>query len=122
MDDLEEINERWNELAPILLDFNYTLPASKWSSVSQNIKNFYLGENQEITKEQLPKLIELFGDRLFYVGAEEALLLQAAASKSAIYYYKFGYFDDNNKEKSTIFHFYYYYKLNFFSGRSWRRL
>lgn len=98
---MDTIDKRWDELAPVLLDFNDTLPASERKRVSGKIKDYYFGENQAITKEQFPKLVQLFGDRLFYVGAEEALLLQAGAVKSPIYYYRFGYPGDNNKEQSS---------------------
>lgn len=39
---LSEIEERWDELAPHLLDYNYTIPQEKKVEVGRKIKDFYL--------------------------------------------------------------------------------
>ncbi|RZC41080.1 COesterase domain containing protein, partial [Asbolus verrucosus] len=43
---LEEIDEKWEDIARFLLDYNYTLPRTEWKSTAAKIKQFYLGDDK----------------------------------------------------------------------------
>ncbi|RZB39767.1 venom carboxylesterase-6-like [Asbolus verrucosus] len=99
--DLETVNKRWDDLAPILLDYNYTLPLSAWKITAEKAKQFYLGDNQDITHENFLKFVKLFTDRHFLMEAEDAVKMQANVTQSPVYYYFFGYPGDNNADKTV---------------------
>lgn len=55
---LPDLEKRWLELAPSVLDYNYTLPADVRNEVSKKIKNEYLN-GKAISRETYNKLIDV---------------------------------------------------------------
>ncbi|XP_018562033.1 venom carboxylesterase-6 [Anoplophora glabripennis] len=94
---LEEIDEKWGDMFPYLLDCNETLPVSKKEIVGKKILEYYLGSGEKINKENFQKLTQLFTDRLFAIPAEISAKLQAKATKSPVYVYLFNYRKGENK-------------------------
>uniref|UniRef100_A0A1B6JAJ0 Carboxylic ester hydrolase n=1 Tax=Homalodisca liturata TaxID=320908 RepID=A0A1B6JAJ0_9HEMI len=87
---LHDLNQHWNEIAPHLLDYNYTVPTDELVDVSQRIKKYYLG-NHSIDSDNKGELVRMMSDRLFVVDIDRAARLQAAATKSPVYFYYFTY-------------------------------
>lgn len=85
---LEDLNLRWKEIAPHLLDYYYIFPKNKIDEVSEKIRYFYLKQNP-ISVQSRKQLINMISDRLFIIDAENAAKLQAAAVKSPVYFYRF---------------------------------
>lgn len=55
---LPDLEKRWLELAPSVLDYNYTLPVDVRNEVSKKIKNEYLN-GKAISRETYNKLIDV---------------------------------------------------------------
>ncbi|XP_039291964.1 venom carboxylesterase-6 [Nilaparvata lugens] len=89
-DILKELDERWLELAPHVLDFNFTIPLNLQKDAAIKIKKEYLGD-QPISRQTNRQLTHMFGDRLYVVDVERAARLQAAVTKSPVYFYRFAY-------------------------------
>ncbi|CAH0390833.1 unnamed protein product [Bemisia tabaci] len=87
---LSEIEERWDELAPHLLDYNYTIPQEKKVEVGRKIKNFYL-KGKPVSPDTTSELTQMFGDRLYVVHVERAARLQAKSNTAPVYFYRFTY-------------------------------
>ena len=58
-----EVNENWNELIGDALDLDF---ATNPQNISETIRDFYIGSNENITKENRDNLTNLFSDR-FYI-------------------------------------------------------
>ncbi|KAF2900142.1 hypothetical protein ILUMI_06060 [Ignelater luminosus] len=87
---LPDLEKRWEELAPYVLDYWSSVPSEMQASVAQKIKEYYL-HGRSISRESFPELVQMMSDRLFVVDAEKAARLQAKANKSPVYYYYFSY-------------------------------
>lgn len=55
---MNEINNRWNEIAPHLLDYNNTVAPEKRDKVSQAIRKFYY-HDQQISVENYKPLVQV---------------------------------------------------------------
>uniref|UniRef100_A0A0A9XAS2 Carboxylic ester hydrolase n=2 Tax=Lygus hesperus TaxID=30085 RepID=A0A0A9XAS2_LYGHE len=86
---LEELDSRWTELLPHLLDYNFTIPQTRQKEVADKIKSFYLGNNE--AKRVRGKIIQMVGDRLFAVGIRESAKLHAELYQSPSYAYVFDF-------------------------------
>lgn len=102
---LETLEERWNELAPALLDFNTTLSTAFWKETAIKIKEFYLGEGEEarFDPNHYGQLLKMLTDRLYLRDSEIAVRLQAKYGKGPVYYYHFNYPGDNNEHHGGCF-------------------
>jgi bile salt-stimulated lipase len=100
--DLKTIDEKWTELAPFLLDYNYSLPISQWKDTAETIRKYYFGE-EKISSDNFLKLVKLFSDRLFLVDSEISAKLVARTNKSPVYYYYFSYPGDHS-QNNTVSH------------------
>ncbi|XP_065200318.1 esterase FE4-like [Planococcus citri] len=87
---LKELDEKWNEIAPNLLMYNYSVPEQEKDAVSDAIRKFYF-DNKPISKESVDQLIQMLGDRLFYNEIFSAAKLHNLATKTNIFCYKFNY-------------------------------
>lgn len=83
-----EMLDRWDELMPHILDYNYTVPPEKRSEIGQKIRNHY---NVDDTPEGRKNLIKMIGDRLFLSGISKLSKLLASVYISPVYIYKFSY-------------------------------
>ncbi|XP_011306600.1 venom carboxylesterase-6 [Fopius arisanus] len=87
---MAELDEKWEELAPHLLDFNYTIPQSQHARIAVKIRKHYLG-NRKIQKDTAKSLIHMVGDRLFSVDAAKAAKLMAKINRSPVWFYYYNY-------------------------------
>ncbi|XP_069694919.1 venom carboxylesterase-6-like [Periplaneta americana] len=89
-DTLHELQTRFAELAPHILDFNYTAAEEQKQAVAQKIHQFYF-QGKPISPDTTSKVIQMVGDRMFVVEVERAARLQAAVNSAPVYFYQFGY-------------------------------
>ncbi|KAJ8962410.1 hypothetical protein NQ317_013771 [Molorchus minor] len=99
----QEIDKIWAETAHYTLDYNDTVLVSSPGDVAQEIRDFYLGVGEPITRENFDKLTQMFTDRLFGIGAEISAKLQSQANKSPVYFYKFSYLEGEQSIMSTFY-------------------
>ncbi|KAJ8664708.1 hypothetical protein QAD02_006370, partial [Eretmocerus hayati] len=94
---LKELNEKWEEIAPFLVDFNYTSPKEKHSTVAKSIREHYFW-SEPINKENIRSLIKLAGDR-FSMDTVRAVMAHAKTSKSPVrmFYYSYKAGKDSNE-------------------------
>lgn len=55
---LDDINTRWNEIIPFLLDYNNTVAPKDRDLVSQKIRQEYF-QGREVSKETFPVLVQV---------------------------------------------------------------
>ncbi|KAK7575720.1 hypothetical protein V9T40_012006 [Parthenolecanium corni] len=90
-DALQELDKGWNDIAPHLFFYNYTVNGDdEKTNISKAIRKFYLGD-QPISKTTVFKVTEALGHRIFYIDIIRAAKLHAAASKEDVYCYMFNY-------------------------------
>ncbi|XP_057321823.1 venom carboxylesterase-6-like [Microplitis mediator] len=87
---MEELDKNWDKILPHLLDYNYTIPASRHGEVSRKIRSHYLGR-KKLNKVSVLPLIHMVGDRLFAIGGEKAARMMAKANKSPVLFYLYSY-------------------------------
>lgn len=85
------INSSWNDIAPFLLDYNYTVKDELKVNVSQKIKNFYFGDGGDISVANWIEFVQLLTDRTLSLDTLRAALLHASKSASPVYSYMFSY-------------------------------
>ncbi|GFG40741.1 hypothetical protein Cfor_06019 [Coptotermes formosanus] len=89
-DILNEIQNRFSDVAPLILDYNYTVSEKQKLAVAQSIHQFYL-QGKTISTDTTRNIIEMAGDRHFVVEIERAARIQAAVNSAPVYVYQFGY-------------------------------
>lgn len=63
---LKELDEKWNEIAPHLLFYNYSIVNDeKKNNVSAAIKKYYFGD-KNISKETIPQLVQVCTNSIMY--------------------------------------------------------
>ncbi|XP_049780690.1 esterase FE4-like [Schistocerca cancellata] len=87
---LHELDTKFNEIAPLIMHYNYTIKLNDLPKVNKMIRSFYLG-SKTISKNTTTEVTQMIGDRLFQVPAARAVELQAHKNKSPVYLYKFNY-------------------------------
>nr|ANK58173.1 carboxylesterase [Stegobium paniceum] len=87
---LPDLERRWLELAPFVLDYNYTISPDQKNKISEKIKNYYL-HGEPISRKTYHELVQMIGDRHFVIPAEKATRMQAKVNKAPIYFYYFTY-------------------------------
>ncbi|XP_046595274.1 venom carboxylesterase-6-like [Neodiprion lecontei] len=87
---LNDLNNNWVKYAPLVLDFNYTVPADLRALVANCIKKYYF-KDEDIGISTLRRIIKMRSDRLYFYHAEEAARLQAEATESPVLFYYFSY-------------------------------
>lgn len=87
---LWHLNDHWDEIAPYLLDFNYTIPLDQHRQVAKKIKNYYL-RSGPINYDKVESIIQMMSDRLFNIDFEKAVRLQARINKSPVWTYYYSY-------------------------------
>lgn len=55
---MAEIDNKWNEIAPFLLDYYYTVAPERRNEVSQKIRKFYYGD-QQISVQNYKPLVQV---------------------------------------------------------------
>ncbi|CAG9864100.1 unnamed protein product [Phyllotreta striolata] len=85
-----EIEAKWNDIMPYLLDLYDTVDESDLMDVLMKIKAFYY-EGEPVSDDNLYTMVHLFNDRFFMIDGEKAMRMQAKANRSPVYYYFFTY-------------------------------
>ncbi|CAG0887246.1 unnamed protein product [Darwinula stevensoni] len=85
---LKDLNERWEALCPLAMDFSFTTPVrcDRRSACNQIKTRYFRGKN--ISQDNASQLIEVFGDRWFKVCGVEAADLHSRFSPTYFYYFK----------------------------------
>ncbi|XP_066996622.2 venom carboxylesterase-6 [Anabrus simplex] len=89
-DVLKELDDKFPEIAPHLLFYNFTVPRSEHKNVANKIRKFYF-KNKPISMQTVKELTQMAGDRIFVYDIERAARLMAKANTSPVYFYKFSY-------------------------------
>ena len=87
---LEEVDNRWNELVPLILDYNHTVKSHLKDEVSQKIRRHYLG-TKKLSKSTFRDFVPILSERLFVNDIQKAARLHASAISSPVYSYNFAY-------------------------------
>jgi bile salt-stimulated lipase len=96
---LNDIDTRWNDLLPVILDYNYTLDSRLHNSVSKKIRDYYLG-GKHVTRETFMDFVKILSDRLFFTDIRKGVSLQASTVTSAIRLYYFTHRGAHSKSES----------------------
>ncbi|XP_068897838.1 venom carboxylesterase-6-like isoform X2 [Tenebrio molitor] len=87
---LKEIDARWNELMPFILDYNDTVDSTLLDEVSQKIRKHYL-HDQKLDQSNFVDFVQIFSDRFALLDTHKSAKLQASVVKSPVYFYLFSY-------------------------------
>ncbi|XP_055912379.1 esterase-5B-like [Eupeodes corollae] len=85
---IEVLNERWNELAPVNLFFENTVPENELDSYASNLRQKYMG-NKNFSAENYLLVQKIYTDLLFANGVKKAWKLQKEYTESPVYAYVF---------------------------------
>uniref|UniRef100_A0A182SY71 Carboxylic ester hydrolase n=1 Tax=Anopheles maculatus TaxID=74869 RepID=A0A182SY71_9DIPT len=91
---LQQINSRWNELVPSILDYKTAIPdAKERDQLSETIRNHYFQADERLTSENFHKFIRILSNRLYFVGFTESIKLMQPHIKvySYVDYFKIKY-------------------------------
>ncbi|XP_031348755.1 venom carboxylesterase-6-like [Photinus pyralis] len=80
----DEIEKHWDEWAPCVFNYDFTVADSQKTAVAHKIKSYYF-QNETVSHRNVKKFSDLMGDRYFNVGFEEAIAMQANLGKSPVY-------------------------------------
>ena len=102
---LEDLDKNWESIAPLLLDYYYTIPVEEHANVARKIRKHYF-EDKPINYENLDILTNLVGDRIFIVDAEKAAKTQAKVNPGRVWFFYYSYRAANsasdNMSNSTV--------------------
>ncbi|KAK9508185.1 hypothetical protein O3M35_007905 [Rhynocoris fuscipes] len=86
---MNELEQNWNRLLPLLLDYNSTIDKEKLNDVSERIKQeYFYGEH---AGSDVTNMLKMASDRLFVEGIVNAANLHMKYCKSPVYSYYFSY-------------------------------
>lgn len=89
---MAELESRWFEIAPHLLDFNYTVPIENQNDVTKRITDHYL--NGQSLNAGRDRLVQMMSDRLFGAGLVQSAIMHAAVADKTVapvFLYRFNY-------------------------------
>lgn len=87
---MNELNDHWDTISPLLFDFNYTIPKEKQAETARLIRKHYLG-TETVNKANAKPLVQIASDRLFVYDSEKAAKMQAEANQNPVWYYYYSY-------------------------------
>ncbi|XP_053674567.1 carboxylic ester hydrolase-like [Anopheles nili] len=65
---IQQINDRWNELLPSILDYKYSVrDVHIRNALSEVIRTYYLGTNA-LSEQTFPQFVRIISNRLFFAG------------------------------------------------------
>nr|CAH7768495.1 unnamed protein product [Callosobruchus chinensis] len=85
---IEEFDERFDELAPMSLEYDKFL--DDIDTVTKNLRKFYFGKDK-IDQTKVKELIDLYTDGWFMDAADTAVRLHYKHTSQPVYFYLFGY-------------------------------
>lgn len=89
-DKIKELNDLWDQHAPELLDYNFTVPSWDQPNVNKMVRERYFGSDAVSNSTTTP-IIQMIGDRLYAYNAAIAAQLQARFTQSPVRFYYFSY-------------------------------
>lgn len=101
---LEDINERWNEVSPLMFDYHWIESQEKQLTISRKIRQHYF-KNRQINKENLKLLTKAFTDRYFRHGIAVAAKYQRKLNVYSFNFplqYGFGGFLSNSENATEL--------------------
>ncbi|XP_055686848.1 venom carboxylesterase-6-like [Lutzomyia longipalpis] len=81
---LDQLNNRWEELAPTVLDFAGTVVPQLQPEVGRSVREFYL-QKEQISMQNVDKLVAIFSDRHFCVGISLSARLHGQFTSASNY-------------------------------------
>ncbi|XP_049293743.1 venom carboxylesterase-6-like [Anopheles funestus] len=91
---LQQIDSRWNELMPSILDYKTAVPdPQKRNYLSETIRNHYFKADERLSLENFNVLIRIISNRLYFAGVTESIKLLQPHIKLYAYvdYFKIRY-------------------------------
>nr|XP_023021543.1 venom carboxylesterase-6-like [Leptinotarsa decemlineata] len=89
-DKLAEMDSRWDELLPFMLDIQDTVDGELKKDVVTKVRKLYL-DDEPVSEDNEYAIVRMFSDRHFFIDGEKAARLHANVSNSSVYYYFFTY-------------------------------
>uniref|UniRef100_A0A182T512 COesterase domain-containing protein n=1 Tax=Anopheles maculatus TaxID=74869 RepID=A0A182T512_9DIPT len=84
---LHQIDSRWNELLPSILDYKTALTdPKKRDRLSETIRNHYFKPDERLTLENFNVLIQIISNRLYFAGVTETAKLIHPYTNLYLYY------------------------------------
>uniref|UniRef100_A0A182K574 carboxylesterase n=1 Tax=Anopheles christyi TaxID=43041 RepID=A0A182K574_9DIPT len=91
---LQEIDSRWNELVPSILDYKTAIsdPQAR-DRLSESIRNRYFNNDDRLSLNNVDILIRIMSNRLYFTGVTESIKLMQPHTKVYVYvdYFKIKY-------------------------------
>jgi carboxylesterase type B len=87
-DTLSYIKDHWNEVAPYMFQYVYTIPKEKHDEVSRKIREHYLGD-KPINELNYKRFVDISTDRFFHLGCDKSVKLQGKQMPVYVYYYNY---------------------------------
>lgn len=100
MQNFEEMDKKWNDVMPSILDYSDTIPKERLNEVSSKIRQEYLKDKQ-VTMSTFDEVVEIISDRMFIKDIGEVALMHSKSITSPVYSYKFSYVPQHGH---TYFH------------------
>jgi juvenile-hormone esterase len=88
-DTLPQLNSNWDTYGPIFLDLKNNEDNSV--ELSNKIKSYYLGHNQQMSYENRHQAIKMFGDRYVIACGVKGIELHARYSSHPVYSYRLAF-------------------------------
>ncbi|XP_049293742.1 venom carboxylesterase-6-like [Anopheles funestus] len=84
---LQQIDSRWNELMPSILDYKTAMPdPKKRDRLSETMRNHYFKADERLSLENFNVLIEIISNRLYFIGVTESAKLMHPFTNVYVYY------------------------------------
>uniref|UniRef100_A0A182N7U2 carboxylesterase n=2 Tax=Anopheles dirus TaxID=7168 RepID=A0A182N7U2_9DIPT len=84
---LEDIDSRWNELLPSILDYKMAVPDPKIRDrLSETIRKHYFSKGEKLTLENFNVLTKIISNRLYFAGVTESAKLMQPFTEVYMYY------------------------------------
>ncbi|XP_063924412.1 venom carboxylesterase-6-like isoform X2 [Zophobas morio] len=111
-DRIETMNQKWEQVAPFMIYYNYTVAKNHWGDVARQIKDFYLGKNEKFAGSNFDNLVRLAGEGVMIHGVVKSVLVQAAVTNASVYLFHLSYTGDKNIISHGDDNQYFYYGEN----------
>uniref|UniRef100_U5EY55 Carboxylic ester hydrolase n=1 Tax=Corethrella appendiculata TaxID=1370023 RepID=U5EY55_9DIPT len=85
---LKDLDERWNELMPNVLDFVHSVDEKHRIEIAQLIREHYL-QDKKVTPETFGEFTQIISDRLYNYGIGRSAKLMQPHSKVFVYFFRY---------------------------------
>lgn len=98
VDVMNNLNDHWDTLSPLLFNFNRTIPGEKLAETARRIRKHYLG-TKTINKANYKPLVQIASHRYFFYDSVKAAKMQAKVNRNPVWYYYYSYRSNNSVTK-----------------------